>query len=174
MVRNDKKPKSEAFVEAVIKNLQGPDTSFGAMLRRADNPVTEYKSWHYLYRWCDVGDSRKFKPYALIGAALARAKPQVNGRVGIGQAILLCYSTEGTFDGVDQPAALIKLRRLFECASGEEACVILRPLLSLINSRQVRLDYADLLKDLLVSPDYFNAHIRVKWARDYYYKREEP
>jgi CRISPR system Cascade subunit CasB len=167
------KSKEEDFVKTVIERLKGPDTSFGALLRRADNPATEYQSWEYLCRWCDIGKSWKYKPYALIGAALSRAKPQADGRLGIGQAIARCYSDEGKFNGNEQPAAKAKLRRLLACDTTEEACVMLRPLLSLIESRQIQLNYADLLKDLSCSNEWFNSHIKAKWARGFYYKKEE-
>jgi CRISPR system Cascade subunit CasB len=173
VAQKDRKSKSESFVGDVIEKLQGQDTSFGAMMRRADNPATGYQSWQYLCRWCNIENTWEHKPYALIGAALARAKPRANGRLGIGQAIVLCYSSEGTFDGAKHSAAQIRLRRLLSCTSGEEACAILRPLLSLISSRQINLDYAELLNDLSYSPEYFNDHIRAKWARNFYYKKEE-
>lgn len=176
MAQDDKtktKSKEEAFVKTVIEKLQGPDTSFGALLRRADNPATEYQSWEYLCRWCDIEKSWKYKPYALIGAALARAKPGANGHLSIGRTIAQCYSDEGKFNGNEQPAARAKLRRLLACDSAEEACGILRPLLSLIGSRGIPLNYADLLKDLQYSNERFNAHVKAKWARDFYYKKEE-
>jgi CRISPR system Cascade subunit CasB len=165
--------KEEAFVKAVIEKLKGQDTSFGALLRRADNPATEYQSWEYLCRWCDIEKSWKYKPYALIGAALARAKPDANGHFGIGRAVALCYSDEGKFNGNEQPAAKAKFRRLLACDTTEEACGILRPLLGLIESRKIQLNYAELLKDLLYSNEWFNDHIKSKWARDFYYKKEE-
>ena len=111
MAQDDKtKSKEEAFVKTVIERLKGPDTSFGALLRRADNPATEYQSWEYLCRWCDIEKSWKYKPYALVGAALARAKPQTNGHLGIGRAIAQCYSDEGKSNGNEQPAARAAVR----------------------------------------------------------------
>jgi CRISPR system Cascade subunit CasB len=172
--QNDKtKSKEEAFVKTVIARLQGPDTSFGALLRRADNPATEYQSWEYLYQWCDIEKSWKHKPYALIGAALARVKPQTDGHLGIGRAIAQCYADEGQSNGNEQSAARTKLRRLLACDTTEEACGILRSLLSLIGSRGIPLNYADLLKDLLRSNEWFNDHVKAKWAKDFYYKKEE-
>jgi CRISPR system Cascade subunit CasB len=174
---NETLSKTERFVQNVLEKLQGPDTSFGAMLRRADDPVAGYLSWPYLCRWCNIELSWEYKPYALIGAALAKAKPGRNGNMGIGQALVLCYSSEGTFDGAEQDAAQKKIRRLLACTSGEEACGILRPLLRLINSREtsrpVELDYAALLRDLLSRPETFNRRVRAQWARDFYYKKEE-
>ena len=174
MAQEDKtKSKEEAFVKTVIERLKGPDTSFGALLRRADNPATEYQSWEYLCRWCDIEKSWKYKPYALVGAALARAKQQTNGHLGIGRAIAQCYSDEGKSNGNEQPAARAKLRRLLACDTAEEACGILRSLLSLIGSRNIQLNYAGLLKDLLYSNEWFNDRVKAKWARDFYYKKKE-
>jgi CRISPR system Cascade subunit CasB len=171
--------KAEAFVETVIKKLKGPDTSFGAILRRADNPATEYQSWEFLCRWCRIDKNRERKPYALIGAALARVKPEADGSLGIGQAIARCYSSEGAFDGNKQPAARAKFRRLLACNSAEEVCTVLRPLLGLIASRKITLNYAGLLQDLLSGNklfdhnEWFNEKIKTKWAQDFYYKKED-
>ncbi|MDR3139116.1 MAG: type I-E CRISPR-associated protein Cse2/CasB [Treponema sp.] len=172
MAKKDK-PKSEAFVNTVIEKLKGPDTAFGAALRRADNPATKDQSWEYLCPWCDITKGREYNPFALIGAALAKAKPDRNGDLGIGKAIARCYSDGGTSGGNEQPAAKIKLRRLLACHTAEEACGILRSLLGLIKSRGIALDYAGLLKDLLSTTEYFNEIIKAKWARDFYYKKGE-
>jgi len=107
--------KEEKFVNWVIGKLKGPDTAFGAALRRADNPATEYQGWEYLNPWCDIEKNWEVKPYALISAALARAKPEFNGNLGIGQAIARCYADGGTINGNEQPAAKAKLRRLLAC-----------------------------------------------------------
>lgn len=171
--------KEEAFVQTVIKRLKGPDTAFGAVLRRADNPDTEYQSWEFLCegrnkgQWCDITKSRERKAYALIGAALARAKPDKDGNLGIGRAIARCYSDSGSLSDQDHSAAKAKFRRLLACNTTEEACRILRPLLSLINSRGIALNYSGLLRDLLFSRESFNEYVKPRWARDFYHKREK-
>ncbi|GHV71409.1 type I-E CRISPR-associated protein Cse2/CasB [Spirochaetia bacterium] len=174
-VASKAKTKSDAFVEMVIERLNGKnsDAALGAALRRADNPATEYQSWEYLAKWCDIEKSWERKPFVLIGAALAKAKPHTNGNLGIGQAIARCYSDEGTYNGNEKDGAKAKLRRLLACDTTEEACDILRPLLSLISSRGVPLNYAGLLQDLLRSNEWFLAHIKPRWAKDFYHKQEE-
>lgn len=169
------KTKSDAFVEMVIGRLNGknPDTAFGAALRRADNPATEYQSWEYLAKWCDIEKSWERKPFVLIGAALARAKPANNGNLGIGQAIARCYSDEGTYNGNEKDAAKAKLRRLLACDTTEEACDILHPLLNLIDSRGIPLNYAGLLQELLYSNEWFASRIKPRWAKDFYHKKED-
>ncbi|MDR0926057.1 MAG: type I-E CRISPR-associated protein Cse2/CasB [Hungatella sp.] len=169
------KTRSDVFVEMVIGRLneKSPDTAFGAALRKADNPATEYQSWEYLAKWCDIEKSWERKPFVLIGAALARAKPVNDGNLGIGQAIARCYSDEGTYNGNEKDGAKAKLRRLLACTATEEACEILRPLLNLINSRGVSLNYAGLLKELLYFDERFNDRIKPRWAKDFYYKKED-
>jgi len=178
VTENKTKTRPEAFVSMVIERLNGnnPDTAFGAILRRADNPATEQQSWEYLTKWCDLEKSWERKPFALIGAAVARAKPNGDGWLGIGQAIARCYSDEGTFNGNEKTGAKAKLRRLLACDTVEEACAILRPLLSLIDSRDMPVNYAWLLQDLLSSDDWFNERIKPRWAKDFYHthtKEEE-
>lgn len=51
----------------------------------------------------------------------------------------------------------------------DEACVILRPLLSLIYSRGIRLCYARLLNELIYFGD--GEKIKAKWAVDFYGRR---
>jgi CRISPR system Cascade subunit CasB len=173
---DEKKEKSrpEAFVGMVIERLNGskPDTAFSAALRKADNPATEYYCWEYLIKWCDIENSKERKAFIVVGAAIAKTKPRNNGSLGIGQAIVRCYSSEGTYDGNENNSARSKLRRLLICTTTEEACDILRPLLSLIRSREVPLDYAGLLKDLLYSDKWFNEGIKPQWAKDFFYKKE--
>ena len=62
------------------------------------------------------------------------------------------------------------MRRLLGCDSVKEACVILRPLLSLIASRGVRLGYGQLLNELVYFGD--GERIKAKWAVDFYGRRE--
>jgi CRISPR system Cascade subunit CasB len=172
---NKTKTRAEAFVKMVIDRVNGnnPDTAFGAIMRRADNPATEDQSWEYLTKWCDLEKSWERKTFALIGAAIAHAKPKGDGGIGIGKAIAWCYSDEGTYNGNEKSGAKAKFRRLLACDTIEEACAILRPLLRLIDSREVRVKYAGLLQDLLSSNDRFNEWIKPRWAKDFYNTGEE-
>ncbi len=158
-----KAKKEETFVSYLIRRL-GEDNSFGAMLRRADNPATEYQAWEHLVSWCDIENKRQRLPFAIISSALARVKPAKDGHLGIGQGIARCYE-----DGAKSDAAKARLRRLLACNTTEEACRILRPILSLIQSRGVPIKYSRLLEELL----WFNETRKVRWAVDFYGRKEE-
>ncbi len=153
-----KKGRGHAFIEYVIERLKN-DNAFGAALRRADNPATEYQSWEYLSRWCDLEMAWERRPFATIASAIAHAKPAVDGSLGIGKSIAACYE-----DGNMSDAARSRIRRLLACDSTEEACNILRPLLSLISSHGGRVGYGKLLTELLC----FGDKTKAKWAVDFY------
>ncbi|WP_299139128.1 type I-E CRISPR-associated protein Cse2/CasB [uncultured Vibrio sp.] len=137
---------------------------FAARLRRADNPATEYQSWEALAKFSvnlDIPSERL--PHALIAAAVAKSRTSANGAVSLGQAIALAYN-----EGVNSNQANARLRRLLACHDVEETCRILRPLITLIQSR-VRdpLDYTALLKDLV----WFNRdpqRTKARWAQQFY------
>jgi CRISPR system Cascade subunit CasB len=167
---NDKKTgRSEAFVQFVIALCQ-KNKGAAAALRRADNPATEYQSWEYLAGFrIDLENPYERVPYAAIAAAIARAKIESDGASGIGKAIACCYDEKS---GSEQAKA--RLRRLLACDSVTEACRILRPLFSLIDSKAaITLDYSRLLSQLL----WFNRDsndIKTKWATDFYRHDAKP
>jgi CRISPR system Cascade subunit CasB len=156
--------RAKAFIGFVLERME-KDSAFGASLRRADNPATESQAWEHLSKWCDLDKDWERRPFATIAAAIARAKPNVDGYLGIGRAIASCYE-----DGNQSDSAKSKLRRLLSCDSVEEACQILRPLLNLISSRGVHLNYGQLLNELVYVGDW--ERIRQKWAVDFYGRRE--
>ncbi len=162
--------KSLAFVDYIINRCQA-DNGLRAALKRADNPATEYQSWEVLAGFkVDLEYENQRLPYAIIAAAIARAKVERNGSVRIGRAIASCYE-----DGNISDQAKAKLRRLLACDSVPEACRILRPLFSLIEARSnIALDYASLLDDLLwFGHDASQLRIKARWAQDFYGKPAE-
>lgn len=159
-----KKRREQSFVEFILARTEN-DNAFGAALRRADNPATEYQSWEYLANWCDLDKEWERLPFLTLAAAVARAKPTADGFLGIGKAVASCYE-----DGNRSDSAKSKFRRLLACDSVKEACVILRPLLSLVASRGVRLGYGQLLNELVYFGD--GERIKAKWAVDFYGRRE--
>ena len=150
--------REQAFVEYLLGRMKS-DNALAAAMRRADNPATEYQAWEHLSGWCDIEKAWELRPYATVAAALARSKPTADGSLGIGKAIAACYE-----DGNKSDSAKSKLRRLLACSSPEEACVVLRPLLSLISSRGIHLSHVQLLSDLL----RFGDKTKARWAVDFY------
>lgn len=167
MEKTEKKNRPEAFVSFVIKCIE-KDKGITAALRRADNPATEYQSWEYLAAFnIALDDPSERLPYTTIAAAMARAKTEVNGSKKIGKLLASCYE-----DGANSNQAKIKLRRLLACDSVEEACRILRSLLSLIQSRSKishDLNFVQLLKDLLnFRWDHSRQKVKSQWAQDFF------
>lgn len=162
-----KSSRNENFVKFVMERITQKDNGAVAALKRADNPATEYQSWEYLARFVDIEKSYERLPFATIGSAIAKAKIEQNGTVRIGQAIAKCYD-DGQNSGKDNDQAKAKLRRLLACETTEEACRVLRPLFSLIDSKAgVLLDYVKLLDDLCYF-QFNNQRVKSRWAQDFY------
>jgi CRISPR system Cascade subunit CasB len=162
--------RSQKFVEYIIQRIKN-NKGDAAALRRADNPATEYQSWEILAGVNIKLDSENERlPFATIAADLARVKPEQNGKVLIGQAIARCYD-----DGNQSDQAKAKLRRLLACETTAEVCRILRPLLTLAESKGMApLNYAALLDDLLwFSHDESRQRIKSRWAQNFYGKQAE-
>lgn len=156
---------SSAYVDYIIHCCES-NHSTRAVLKRADNPATEYQSWEILAGFqTDLELEQQRLPYAIIAAAIARTKTTENGRVSIGPAIAQCYE-----EGCDSDQAKAKLRRLLGCDSTVEACHILRPLLGLIESKVgIHLNYVALLDDLLwLDDEDRKTQIRAGWAQQFY------
>ncbi len=157
------KSREENFVEAIIKRCQS-DKGFAARLKRADNPATEYQSWEILAAFgIDLEKSYARLPFATVGAAIAKAKIDHNGTLGLGQAIARCYD-----DGRESDQAKAKLRRILACQDSEELCRILRPVIALIQSRIIEpLNYSLLLTQLYRF-HWNQERIKTAWAQEFY------
>lgn len=143
--------REERFVAGVLK-LCAENKGMAARLRRADNPATEYQSWELLAAYgIDLEQERERLPFVSVAAAIAKAKVEHNGSLKLGRAIAACYESGNASD-----QARMRLRRLLACDDLAELCRILRPLLSLIDSKAGQsLDYIRLLRQLRRFP--FNA-----------------
>ncbi len=155
--------REERFVAGLLK-LCAENKGMAARLRRADNPATEYQSWEVLATYgVDLEQERERLAFVSVAAAIAKAKVERNGRQSLGQAIAACYESGNASD-----QAKARLRRLLACDELPELCRILRPVLSLIDSKVGQpLDYIRLLKQLRRFP--FNAQqVRAQWAQEFY------
>lgn len=158
-----KRSNEDRFVETVIERCQ-KDKGLAARLRRADNPATEYQSWELLgslnYLGVDLVQDHKRLPYVTIAASIAKSKAERNGSLALGKAIAACYE-----DSRDSPQAKARLRRLLACNELAEACRILRPILTLVDSKVGQpLDYVRLLTQLR----FFGHRTKTQWAQEFY------
>lgn len=161
------KSREQRFVETVIERCQ-KDNGLAARLRRADNPATEYQSWELLgslnYLGVDLEKDHKRLPYVTVAATIAKAKSERNGSLRLGQAIASCYK-----DGNKDDQAKARLRRLLACSDLAEACRILRPVLTLIDSRVGQpLDYVRLLYQLRFFGFESGQRTKTQWAQEFY------
>jgi CRISPR system Cascade subunit CasB len=153
----------ERFVVSVIARCQ-QDKGLAARLRRADNPATEYQSWELLAGYgINLEKEWERLPFATVAAAIAKAKIASDGTLPLGRAIAACYD-----DGNQSDQAKARLRRLLACDELGELCRILRPLLTLINSRVSQpLNHTRLLKQLRRF-GYSAQIVKAQWAQEFY------
>jgi CRISPR system Cascade subunit CasB len=164
--------KTTAFVDYVIK-VVNENKGFGARLRKADNDATEYQVWDILSRWVDLERRNERKSYALIGASLARIKPTKDGKLSIGEALRLIHFKENPTLSIDQSSISMRFRRILACKDQEELISVLRPTFRFIESKDLVIDYSQLLKDIsFFNNDKYREWTRAKWAK-HFYKTEE-
>lgn len=160
----EEKSRDQRFVEIVMERCR-QDKGMAARLRRADNPSTEYQSWELL-GWFGVDLEKEYErlPFATIAAAIAKSKSEHNGSLPLGLAIAACYE-----DGRESNQAKARLRRLLACDELSEVCRILRPVLTLIDSKVGRpLDYVRLLRQLRFFTYESGLRTKTQWAQEFY------
>lgn len=160
---NEKQNREQRFVSVVIQRC-GDNKGLAARLRRADNPATEYQSWELLGSLgIDLEKDWQRLPFVAVSAAIAKSKAGQNGNLSLGRAIAACYD-----DGNNSDQAKARLRRLLACSELVEVCRILRPILTLINSKVGQpLDFVRLLRQL--RNFHFNdQQIKAQWAQEFY------
>lgn len=160
----EKKNRDQTFVEVVIDRCQ-KDKGMAARLRRSDNPSMEYQSWELL-GWFGVDLEKDYErlPFVTVAAAIAKSKADRNGSLTLGKAILACYDNDR---GSDQAKA--RLRRLLACTELPEACRILRPILTLIDSKVGQpLDFVRLLRQLRFFGFESGQRTKTQWAQEFY------
>lgn len=165
-----KTDRAEQFVIWLLAKINN-DKGTAARLRRADNPATEYQSWELLAAFgVDLTNEHQRLPYAMLSAAMARSKAERNGSLPLGQALAIAYG------GNDSDPAQARMRRLLACRGMPELCRVLRPLLTLIDSKQSQpLNYVRLLNQLtrFGKSDDMAQRVKSEWAMEFYRKQEE-
>jgi CRISPR system Cascade subunit CasB len=158
--------RDQRFVEAILQRCLS-DKGVAARLRRADNPSLEYQSWETLGALgIDLEQEHQRLPHVTVAAAIAKSKAESNGVMRLGAGIAACYGTGNGDAAHDQARA--RLRRLLACEDLREACRILRPILTLIDSKVGRpLDFIRLLRQLRQFGLYPQS-VKAEWAQEFY------
>jgi len=158
------KSRTKSFVEYVISR-SNKDSAFRAAFKKAENPQTKYDALEYLINFCDIENKYEYEPFLLIGFAIAKAKLKKDGDIPFGLALL--RTTERKND--ENNPAKLRLRRILSCSDIDELVMILRPAINLIISKQIDLNYSDLLYDILNwNYDWKIENTKIKWAKDFY------
>lgn len=146
------------FTAAVIARVK-TDTAFRAIMSRADNPTFESAAWEYLIPYCNIENDYERIPFAVIGAAIARIRPETDGNAGIGTAFFsICR------DADDRDRQSVRFRRLIACDSPLELGRVIRPILPYLVKNGATVNFTQLLKDLI----YWNPQIRIRWTVQFY------
>lgn len=155
--------RESRFVDFVIARCL-VDKGLAARLRRADNRATEYQSWDLLGQMgIDLEREDQRLPFVTVAAAIAKSKAEQNGKLRLGKAIADCYE-----DGSKSDQAAMRLRRLLACDELSEVCRILRPLMSLIDSKVSQpMDFTRLLVQLRQF-SHNAQRSKAQWAQEFY------
>lgn len=166
-MNNEKQSSSSAFVQYVINRCSNEkDTGFRAVMRRADNPNQCSAAWEYLVPFCDLASAHQRLSFALIGAAIAREKPEHDGTNGVGEALLkLC---NGDKDAKKREGT--RLRRLIACDTIQELIPVLQRTLQYIQSKGETLCYERLLRELLFWNQRERKRTCIEWTKQFYEK----
>ena len=157
------------LLERLGSNPKVKDSGLVARMKRADNPDMDYQVWDtLLFFHVDIENSRQRLPFCLVGAALCRHDSEQDGSAGLGEALRSCYTDETADSGT------MRLRRLLNCSTTAEVCQVLRPILSLIESKASKpLDHHRLLEELLSFEGPRQESIKIRWARQFWYLPQE-
>ncbi len=160
----DDKKSPAAFVNFVIRKIKDNDTEFRAAMSRADNPALESCAWEYLIPYCNIEYEAERMAFALIGAAIARNRPDADCDSGLGNSFRsVCKKDE------DDERELRRFRRIIACDTVQELVPVLRPQLNYLASKGAGIGYTRLLYDLL----YWNKDKARIWMIQFFHKSRQ-
>lgn len=154
----ESKANPAGFAAAVISRIK-TDMAFRAVMSRADNPAFESAAWEYLIPYCNIENDHERIPFAMIGAAIARIRPETDGQAGLGAAFRsICGKDE------ERERESLRFRRLIACGSSQELCGVLRPVIQYLASKGASISFTQLLKDLL----FWDQKTKIRWTAQFY------
>lgn len=163
------------YVNEIFKRKED-DVAFRANMRHASSENLEWKAWNLIGRFSfiDLKDTSERKTYILIGSSISNSKQKNNGCVKLGEALSLATKEEKKSQEKNKYKLPARFARVLSCSSLDELINVLRSTLTLISSKEIELDYADLLTDIL-NFQYEDSilEIKAKWVSNYLSKEME-
>lgn len=163
---------TKSYVNYVFDQVhKKQNKGYAAKLKKADSNATEVQSWEILASWVNLEYTENTRAYGLIGSAISRNPVQNNGTIGIGKA--LWNSLDVKSEQEKSPAAA-RLRRILACQDKTELLRILPSTLRYLQSKDINLDFARLLNEIL----WFNFEesrekTLTRWAMEFFGKYVE-
>lgn len=149
------------FVSSVINRVNQDNSAFRAAMSRADNPALESCAWEFLVPFCNIEYENERRSFAIIGAAIAKNKPEQDVDIGFGRTLASICKNED-----DREREGKRLRRLVSCNNVTELLPILRPILGYVASKGGKIGYHRLLNDLL----FWSKKTQLRWVNEFYGK----
>ena len=153
----------EYFVKAVYQSKE--DKGLCAVLKRADSTALNFRCCEFLLRHgVNIENEKDRQIASVISASIARSKFLTDGLLNLSKALTMCYP-----DGKESSAARMKMRKLCSCDSLEELLKALRPILRLIDSKDINLNHIELYQDLQ-SFRFENRRdfIKARWMKQFF------
>jgi CRISPR type I-E-associated protein CasB/Cse2 len=162
--------QAKRFVEWLLENRE--DSGVMANLRRGFSEATEHYVWPHLARFCSLEDEKERMIFATIAACFAfHPEHTEEGNFGTTLRQIALARQAG-----DDPLQAFegRFRRIVMATTVQDLCQQLRSLVQLAKASGIKINYVQLLSDLL-SWDQNARQIKVQWAEAYYAPyREEP
>lgn len=167
-MQDNGKSLEASFVEAIEARADA-DKAFAADLRTLATSRPSYRALGWIVGFnVNIEYEDAIAPYALVASSLCWQKPVRNGKLGLGAALRLLASRDGTGADLDNERDPY-LERVMSCTSVTEICNVVEGIIRQLQSRQICLDFARLLNELRWFGNEDSARkTKRRWVRDFY------
>ncbi len=156
--------QSEHFVNYIV-DVCKRDKGIRADLRRADSNALQWKSWQYIHAFLEDLEKEEKKRNILVFIASSIAvdtNPQ-NGNKKLGQAIRLIYPPSKKDKEIPP-----RFARILSCDDIDELLLSIRPMIRMIASKGIQLDFVALMDDFVwFLQKEKQPSIKAKWMQQY-------
>ena len=156
--------KASRFIQHITALKMTTQRGPLADLKKAASKGTRYKAWETLATYGGLQDPEVMDAFSAIGSAYAMSSHiTAEGSGNMGAALRKLVLHERSIPGRGNPVDY-RFQRLLRCRTCTEICLHISPVLKLLASKGIRLDYVKALEDVLS----WGEDVKLKWATSYY------